>query len=363
MQSKSIYTTVLSFSAMRYSLLIVFSVAILHLHAQVGGTNAYPFLGLPPSARTLALGGNMIHTRDGNVSLGFENPATLNADMHSGLTFNNAFYFAGTKYGYFGYARSLNRIDAVGSAGIFYVNYGTFQGADIAGNLTEEFRAGDYVIHAALSRRYSPRITYGASLKLLYSQLESYSSMAVAADFGGYYEDTSRLLTVGAVLKNIGLPVKSYTPNNRELLPFELQVGIAKRLEHTPFRLMFVFHNLQQPNIRYDDPLNAEQINPFDTTQTQKEKKYIADKIGRHVIFGTEFYLGKTLRLRVGYNHQRRAEMAVQTRRALTGFSFGMAIKLHRFTVDYGMGIYHLAGRSHMIGISSSVSELLRTYP
>jgi hypothetical protein len=326
--------------------------------AQVGGSNSYAFLSLPPSARSLALGGNMIHTRDGNVSLGYENPATLNAEMHGGLAFNNAFYFAGTTYGYAGYARSLDKLGVIGSAGIFYVNYGSFQGSDAAGNRTQVFTAGDYALHAGFSGQYSPRIRYGLNLKLLYSHLESYTSLASAVDLGTFYEDTSRLLTAALVLKNIGLAIKPYLKSAREPLPFEVQLGVSKRLEHTPFKLMFVFHNLQQPNIRYEDPLSAEPTNLFnDTTETEKPKKYIADKIGRHIIFGTEFYLGKTLRLRVGYNHQRRAEMALQTRRAMAGFSFGTAFKINRFTIDYGYGFYHLAGKSHMIGISTKMSE------
>jgi hypothetical protein len=55
----------------------------------------------------------------------------------------------------------------------------------------------------------------------------------------------------------------------------------------------------------------------------------------------------------------RRAELAVQTKRGLSGFSFGMALKIYRFTIDYGYGFYHLAGKSHMIGISTSVKEFL----
>lgn len=328
------------------------------LVAQVGGSSSYGFMSLPSSARALALGGNIIHTAEGDVNQGYHNPAALNSEMDGSLSFNNAFYFAGTTYGYFGYGRSLPKLEATGSAGIFFVNYGKFTGTDAAGNLTADFRAADLIAHVGISRHYSPRLRYGANLNLIYSQLESYSALAISADLGSFYEDTARLFTAALVLRNIGTPIKSYTPDNREALPFEIQFGVSKRLEHTPFRLMVVAHNLQTPNIRYEDPNAQPTTNLFnDTTQTTKEKKYIADKIARHLIFGTEFYLGKTLRLRVAYNHQRRAEMAVPTKRALTGFSFGMGMRIYRFNMDYGFGLYHLGGVSHMIGISTRVSE------
>lgn len=345
---------------MRKLLTALIPLISLQLSAQVGGSNSFSFLSLPPSARALALGGYLMPVSENDVSQGFENPAALNSHMRHGLSFNNAFYFAGTNYGYVGYASELPKFDVMGSAGIFYSAYGKFQGTDEAGNLTNTFSASEYALHGGFSKQYSPRTRWGANLKLIYSRLESYSALAAALDIGGYYEDTARQITAGALLKNVGVPIKNYTSGNQEPLPFEIQFGVSKRLAHTPFKFILVAHNLQTPNIRYDDPNAQQQTNLFgDTTTTQKEKRYTADKIGRHIAFGTEFYLGTSLRLRVGYNHQRRQEMALSTKRSITGFSFGTGFRINRFHIDYGFAFYHLAGTSHMLSINTKLSEFV----
>ncbi|MBK9613722.1 hypothetical protein [Candidatus Amarobacter glycogenicus] len=98
------------------------------------------------------------------------------------------------------------------------------------------------------------KLRYGVSVKMLYSQLESYNSFGMAADLGAVYVDTARLFTAALVMRNAGTQFKPFTENNYEDLPFEIDFALSKRLKHLPLRISFTMHDLQSFDIRYDYP-------------------------------------------------------------------------------------------------------------
>ena len=49
--------------------------------------------------------------------------------------------------------------------------------------------------------------------------------------------------------------------------------------------------------------------------------------------------------------------MAIDNFRSLAGFSFGAGLKIKQFRVEYGRGIYHLAGSVNHLGITTSIRE------
>ena len=347
---------------MKKKLLLLLFLAMgisLTLPAQIGGKSTYEFLNLPPSARAAAMGGNIIGIFDEDVSLVFQNPAALDPEMHNALSFNTALYFAGINFGYLGYGRHYESIKTTFAGGLQYIAYGKFMGTDLNGNETAEFNAGEYALNLTAARQYK-KFNYGAHIKLIYSGLESYSSYGLATDIAGAYIDTATKFTATVVVKNIGTQLKPYTEDNREPLPFEIQAGISKQLKYMPFRFSVVVHNLQRPDIRYNDPNFTPEPTIFgDTTEVVKEKKYIADKIAYHFIFGGEFLLGNSFRIRGGYNHMRRQNLSLDTRRGLSGFSVGAGLRISKFRIDYGFAKYHLAGASHQFSLSTNLSDFL----
>lgn len=345
--------------ALRYILLIAFSFPVL-LHAQLGGSRAFNYLQLPPSARVSALGGSLIPVQDDDVNQVVLNPGSLSPKMHNQLSFSNAFYFAGINFGYVGFAHHSDRWNTTLGGGIQYMAYGKFDRTDVSGNTMGSFKAADYALYLSAGRTYE-RIQYGASLKFLYSQYESYRSVGVAADIGMTYVDTTGRFMIGAVVRNIGYQLSPFYPDHRENLPFDIQFGIAQKLEHVPFRFSVVVHNLQSPDIRYSDPNNQPDNTFFglDSTQTEKEKTYIADKIARHLIFGGEFLFGDNFRLRIGYNHLRRQELKVGDRAGLGGFSFGVGIRISKFKLDYSLARYHLAGASNQLTLTTNLQDFI----
>ena len=78
--------------------------------------------------------------------------------------------------------------------------------------------------------------------------------MELHADLGATYITPDGLLTVGAVFRNMGTQIKAYSGNNREPFPFEILLGVTKKLQYAPFRISITAQNLQRYQMSYTLP-------------------------------------------------------------------------------------------------------------
>ncbi len=329
--------------------------------AQIGGQHIYKFLDLSSSARTTALGGELIAVIDDDIALGYKTPSLLNPSMHQQISFNSGLYRAGIHYGLAGFGWHFDNPGITTGLNIQYINYGEFERSDETGFRQGTFKAAEYAVNMGGSFRYSDRLTFGANIKSIFSYMDNYDSFGLAADFSGTYQDTSRNFIMTLVFKNAGAQLTAYD-QEREPLPFDIQLGISKRLKHLPFRFSIIAHHLQTWDIRYDDP-NAEQdIFLFGEAPETNEGTQLADKFFRHFIFNGEFLMGKkeNFRLRLGYNHLRRAELSVDNLRGFAGFSLGLGLKINRFRIDFGQAFFHQGGGLSHFTISSNLREFRR---
>jgi hypothetical protein len=334
------------------------------LHAQIiGGDNVFEFLNAPPSARVTALGGTLISVRDDDAALAHENPAVLNPAMHRQLSVNHVFHLLDIQQGYVTYAHNLKKWGITAQGGLQYINYGTFDQTDEAGNLLGTFKASEYAFYLGGAKQLYEKLALGANVKFVTSQLEDYNSLGLAADLGAYYQDTSSLFSAALVVKNAGLQLTSYA-DTREDLPFDIQIGISQKLKHLPFRFSITYHNLHRWNILYDDPNSEEDVFLLTDSTATSDKKFanFADNLFRHMNFSGEFLLGKkeNLRFCVGYNHQQRKELTVENLRSLTGFSLGFGMKINRFRLTFGHAFTHLAGGTNHITIATDLGSFRR---
>ena len=345
----------------RTQLIFLLYIFPLSLTAQVGGENTYEFLNLSPSARVTAMGGYILAIQDEDVDLGSQNPALLNPSMHNRIGASTVAYLANINYGHLAYARYLDSLGLTASLAIQYVAYGQFLRAEPNGNIIGNFKAGEYAFLTGASMQRD-RFSYGAMLKFIYSSLESYWSLGLAADLGVTYSDTANRLVGSLVMKNVGRQLRPYREKNFEPLPFDLQVGISKGLKHLPFTFSLTYHDLHRFNIRYNDPDAKQETFLFDSTTVEvKEKKYVLDKFFRHLVFGGEMKVSRHLSLRIGYNHQRRKELTISDgRQGLTGFSIGAGIVIKYFHINYGRAAYHVAGASNHFGVSFKINDLIK---
>ena len=346
----------------QFLLTLLFMVLVFTSHAQrLGGQRVFEFLNLSPSARITALGGQLLAVRDSDLASAYHNPALLNPEMDKQLSFNYNFYAANIGSGYAAYAQYVDKLDMTFHGGIQFLDYGTFDQTNEFEQNLGTFEAAEYAINIGASRQLYENLSVGANLKFITSQLESYNSTGLALDLGAYYRDTSSNFSAALVIRNAGWTLSSFRENNREYLPFEINLGIAQKLKHLPFRLTINYRNLDQWNILYDDP-NVEDEGPLLGDIGSSERSWFAvnvDNFFRHLSFGGEFLFGKkeNFRVRAGYNHQRRAELKVAEFRSLTGFSFGVGMKVSKFRIEYGRAVHHLAGGVDHLSISTSINE------
>jgi hypothetical protein len=341
---------------MRITVVITSIFLSLQLSAQYGGSYTYAYLDLPPSARIAGLSGLNITTWDEDVNIAMQNPALLNPLMDGRFSVSNAFIPAIINSGSIAYAKYADNMHATFGGALLYRAYGTFEMTDVNGDRLGSFTAGEYALQWGASYGVN-KLHYGANAKLLYSQLESYNSFGVAADLGAAFIDTAQRFIMSLVFRNIGTQIDPFVEGNREELPFQIDFGISKRLAHLPLRISFTFHDLQTFDIRYDDPDFQSNVNIFGADSTVEEKNYTVDKIARHLNVAGEFYFGKSVMARVGYDHMRRKELSLATRRGMTGFSLGFGIKINRFYLDYAHEFYSIAGGNHMITLGTNFNH------
>lgn len=329
--------------------------------AQVaGGQRTMEFLRLPTGPHVSALGGINVSNPDKDISLAMQNPSLMRPGLHNNLGLNYNAYYSGVSLANLQYGYHLPKLETSFLLGVQYLNYGNFVRTDNLGMTNGDFKANEYAVTIGASRRYKDKWRYGASVKYAQSTLADKNAYAALADVGITYMDTTNLVTIGAVAKNMGVMLKKYNGNNPgEPLPFDLQIGITKRFRYVPLRLLATVHHLYEWDIRYDDPALAQNNNLFGNVDSNaKPKTYFADKLFRHFIFGAEILIGKRLLVTASYNHLHRSEMVLKDKTGMAGFAYGLGIDLNKFQVNFARSHYHIAGAYNEFGLTMSLNKL-----
>lgn len=347
-----------------YCLLILF-LSTLGLNAQVGGDNVFEFLNSPPTARVAGLAGNLITVKDSDIGLGYQNPASLNPEMHLGLAFNYNFHLSGINEGFAAFGYHLEKYQTTLQIGAKFINYGEFIMTDEFGNSFNEFDVSESVFFVGASRQLYEKLSVGANIKVISSSFEIYNSFGLAADLSAMYQDTASNFTITLLAKNIGSQLTAFQ-DTKEAIPFEMQIGLSKRLKHLPFRWSIIYHNLNRFNILFDDPNRVENTLLIGDVNTEDgPTEVFFNNLGRHLIINGEFLFGKKegFNLRFGYDHKLSRELTVEGLRSLAGFSFGFGLQIKMFKLDYGHTFFHLAGGTNHISITTNLKRFTKKFP
>lgn len=306
------------------------------------GTNVFPFLNLPVSARQAALGGDAISIRDRDVSFAIANPSLLNKDSHNQLSVNATAYLADSKYGTIAYAKDFEN-GHMATINARYMSYGDIPRTDDSGFENGTFNASDVSVGAGYAYQFEEDWTIGGGLNFITSKIDNYTSSAVAGNAGITYHNRKSKETASLVLRNFGFQLKSFN-GTRENLPFRIDLGYTRTLTAIPLAVTLTVHDLQEFNISSPYNVNGQEIN-------------IGRKIADHFSVGAELFPEKGFNIRLGYNVKRGNELAVAEQRNFSGISAGFGIRLSRFRVDYAHVRYHNSSNVNQIGISLDLNS------
>lgn len=318
----------------------------LSAQAQIGGEKAYSFLNLNGSPRQAALGGNNITNYDGDINQALLNPAAINASMNNHLSLNFGNYYGSVFYGSAAYAKTLKE-DRTFHLGVTYLSYGSMDGYDENGMKTGTFSGNDMAISVGYALPIAENFHVGAHAKFISSVLENYNSIGAAVDLGAMYSDEDTGWNAALTLRNIGTQITTYS-DIREDMPFEVTLGVSKRLENVPIRWHLTFDQLQAWKVAFSNPNRAN--TDLDGTVTDEKTTFFDDFI-RHVIIGAEFFPESKFNLRLAYNFRRGEEMRILEKRHFSGLSVGFGLQFNRFVVNYSYSRYTIASNTSLFGL------------
>ena len=312
----------------------------------LGGNAAYNFMKFSPSPQLSALGGVNTSNINKDISLSYDNPGLLREEMNGQFSGNFTSFYAGIKnaYAMIGYRKENWATNF--SAGVNYFHYGSTTQTDAAGNVMGNFSPSDYVVQVSASRKYLERWHYGGTMKFIHSSYGTYRSSAIAVDFGLNYYDSASLLQIGFVAKNMGGQLQTYAGTSEDM-PFDLQLGITKRLKGSPFQFSITAQRLQTFDIVYNDTAYNS------TNGSSNSNTGFFTKLIRHFVFAGQVFVGDKLEFTVGYNVLRRAELTVtNSAGGLTGITFGAGLTLKKFQFRYGRAQYQSNTGVNQAGIN-----------
>ena len=296
------------------------------IQAQDGRT-VYNFLRLPVSAHGAALGGNNISLVEDDESMIFHNPSLLSNVSDKTILINYMNYMAGVNTASAAFNKVIKERASVAFSGQ-YINYGSMKEMNADNIQNGEFSAKDISIAGYFSYLLTDRITGGVAAKFITSYIGEYNSLAMGVDLGlNYYHHESEL-SISLVAKNLGGQVKSYD-DNFERMPMDLQVGISKRLVHTPLRFSATLTDLTHWNYKFIQHLSA----------------------GAELILSPQIWIG------AGYNFRRAKEMSIENSdheksSNWAGFSLGAGLSLNNFKLNFAYGKFHVSSSSILINIA-----------
>ena len=307
------------------------------------GTNVYPFLNIPVSARQAALGGDAVSVRDYDVSFAAVNPGLMNLEQDEMISVNYASYLADSKYGTISYVKDLEEGHLV-SLSARYMDYGKMPRTDESAVIDGEFGAMDASIGLGYAYQFDEDWTIAGSASFVTSRIDNYTSMAMVGNAGVTYHNRQSNETLALVFRNFGYQFKTYN-GLRENVAFRVDLGYTKILDEFPVALTITAHDLQKLNISQDYNNNGQEIS-------------WSRKLTDHLSFGAEHFPQQAFNNRFGYNVKRGNELAVLDQRSFSGLSAGFGIKISSFRFDYAHVRYHNSSNVNLFGLTLDLIEV-----
>lgn len=218
-------------------------------------------------------------------------------------------YICGTHFGYLGYEKREMGI------GIRYFYSGKMKKTNATGYELGSFSTNFLDLNAGKSF-YIKSILFGVTVKFVYENIDTLFSGGLGCDLGILYFFSAQNIQTGIAVKNIGTTVKPFI-DEKERLPYEINLGIVKRLQDNWIGLDIV-----KPAVE-----------------------------GLKWRFGGEYGITPGFSLKASYSSLL-SEMKLGTGvDFLTGLNIGFAIKRTPLVINYIYAPYFSLGQSHRVSI------------
>lgn len=287
---------------------------------------AYNFLRLPVSAHVAAVGGDNISLAEDDATMIFHNPALIGGVSDKSINLNYMTYMEGAKNVSASFVRLAGERSSWGVSAQL-MDYGKINQTNAYNEDLGTFSARDIAIGGTFAYELTAKISGGVTARFITSSIAGYNSLAVGVDLGLNYLDSDHGWSLSAVARNLGGQIKAYD-DEFERIPFDLQVGVSKRLLKSPFR----FHATLSRLTDWDEAF------------------------GRHIAIGADILLGDNIYLACGYNFRKASQMKITDDEGSSahaaGLSLGAGLSLQRFKLHLGWGKYHVSTSSLLINIS-----------
>ena len=284
------------------------------------------FLRLPVSAHVAALGGDNVSLTDDDATLVFHNPALINFVSDKTINLNYMTYMEGCKTASASFVKGLTERSSWAVTGQ-YMDYGKMKQTTADNQVLGDFSARDIAVGGTFAYALTNQVNGGISAKFISSSIASYNALAVGVDLGLNYCDSVGDFSVSLVARNLGGQVKAYD-DEFERIPFDLQLGLTKRLTSSPLRFSVTLMRLHD----WSEPL------------------------GCHLNIGADLLLGENIYVAAGYDFRRAHEMKISDSDGASahgaGLSLGAGISLERLKLHIGYGKYHVSASSLLFNIS-----------
>ena len=319
-------------------------------YSQIGGETIYNFLNLSGSARQASLGGKTLTLLD-DVNQASWNPAIIGDRINNQISINYLNYLADINMTSVSFSGKLNENNFY--AGITYLNYGNFIGADEYGVETGSFKAYDLAFTVGYSYNIlNSNVFIGGNVKLINSAIENYSSLGIGGDIAVLYFDKDKPYVFTLGIRNIGYQVTVFD-ETREALPWQIDLGASYSLENVPITWHITIDNLQKRKLAHSNPSNS--VTDIDGNETS-ENISVFNNAMRHFAIGAEIFPKGSFNIRLGYNFRRSKELQLVDKRTFSGFTGGFGIKMKKFKFNYAFSKYHPASNSSTFSLQINLN-------
>ncbi|HYF04372.1 MAG TPA: PorV/PorQ family protein [Patescibacteria group bacterium] len=315
---------------MKKTLLAIAALTLLTQSSLVAQKTGSPFqfLRFNESARAAALGGAFVAMPE-DPSAVFFNPASVWTSGDKAISATFLKHVLDINSGLLSYSDHAENFGSY-AASVSYTNYGSFQRADRNGPTAGTFGVNDVSLAVSYANEldtnfFKGQLSYGLTGKFLFVGLEVLNSTALALDGGLLLQLPHIRTNIGLAVLHLGTQLSTFN-GEKEPLPLDVRIGVNHRLRGLPLLLNFSFHHLADET---DDVF-------------QRFENFS---------LGGEFYFGKSIQARIGYDNGVRRSTTESSSRKLAGLSAGVGIITNFANIDYAISSFGSPATLHRVSV------------